>query len=440
VDTLDPLVLDRELCRVAHDWRRWRRELARGEGLERDPFEGTGDATRRVTFDAIGERPESDPLKRPLRAWVYRLMEQRINRGALCAVANERAVEQHVVDAPMHERLTLAEMLERALAEGPRRAAWLASYAQSARAHSEAVGLLWERRHEMARRLGLAHFDALDPSAAECARSAEAWLEQSAETAREWRSHELADVIGFGLGTDAARGWPARLSLRTLAEFFRETRLLDGLDLDPGRLPRAIGAASFLRALAGLGRAFSDALEPKALPFVVARDPRGLRRHTLGALFGTLPLSPAFLRRTLDLGAGAIRDERRALARVVLLASRALALRVRLRGPALAGPVALGRELEEQSERTFGAVVPRVLAGSLWRLSVEDGQRFAGLLLATERAQRLCEEHDEDWYRNPRATEQLREEAALPPDVEVVAEELTRGLSALERVLRSALG
>jgi hypothetical protein len=230
------------------------------------------------------------------------------------------------------------------------------------------------------------------------------------------------------------------LSLRTSTEFFRETRLLDGLDLDPGELPRALAASSFLRALAQLGAAFSDALEPKALPFVVARDPRGLRRHTLSALFGTLPLSSAFAKRALDVGSSALADERRALARVVLLASRALALRVVLRPAALEGTAVFRSAFEERVEQTFGAAVPPTLAGSLWRLSIEDGQRFAGLLSAAVQAERLCEEHDEDWYRNPKAAERLREETALVPDTSTSRDALERGAAALERWLVGALG
>jgi hypothetical protein len=72
-------------------------------------------------------------------------------------------------------------------------------------------------------------------------------------------------------------------------------------------------------------------------------------------------------------------------------------------------------------------------------LHLDDGQRFAGLLLAPLRARELTESHDEDWFRNPRGVDQLRSEAALPPQCEVSPEELRAGAAALHRTLLDAL-
>lgn len=440
LDPLDPLALDRELLRIATRWQSFRRALRAGTGLDRDPFAGSREIAGRAAYDTVRALPASDPLREPLLAWIHRLMEQRINQAALSAATNALAIEPRVVHEPEYAQLTLAEMLKKGLAEPGRRRAWVEAFVQNAEPHSAAVALLWERRAEIARRLGDDGFDARDPAASEVARSAALWLEQTRDTAAEWRSHELAALIGHALGSEADRGWPAHLNLRTLVDFFRETRLFDGLPLDPGALPRPLAASSFLRALARLGCSFVDASRPKSLPFVVACDPRGLRRRTHGALLAGLPLTEPFARRVLGLSAGALRDQTRVIARVVLLASRSQALRVGLRAAALSGRAALENAFEEGMESSFGVVLPKASAGSVLRLHVDDAQRFAGLLLAASEAEQLTEAHDEDWFRNPRAIDQLRSEAALPPVRGVSPDALEAGARSLSRLLVRALG
>jgi hypothetical protein len=439
MEVSDPLALDRKLRRTATAWRRWRRRLARGEGLDEDPFEGAREATGRVGFDAVRSMHEQDPLRLPLLRWVYRLMEQRIDRSALCSVASEWSLEQHVLEQPERAKLTLQAIARRALGDPARRPRWLAGFALSAAAHSSAVSLLWERRQEIARRLGLERFDALEPESQEITRAAQAWLETTRERAGEWRSGELTVVIGAALGTDAMHGWPSRLTLARLADFFRETRLLDGLDLDPGPLCEPVAAASFLRGFARLGAAFSEVAVSPALPFSVACDPLGLRRRAHGALFALLPLEPAFQRRALGLSAGAAREQLRALARVVLLESRAAALRVLLRDKALSGRASLQAATEPLSEAAFGTPLPGRIAGSVWRLHTDDPQRFAGLLCGASLVRELVDAHDEDWYRNPRAADQLRSEAALAPETQA-GPRLQSGAAALFEALSTRLG
>jgi hypothetical protein len=378
-------------------------------------------------------------LRRPLLRWVYRLMEQRINRAVLCAIASERSVERHVIDLPERARLTLAELLAQALRDPGRRAAWLESFVGRCQRHAAAVALSWERRQEIGRRLGLEDFDALEPHAARVVDSAERWLEQSDGLAAEWRTQSLSELVDNALATEAVSGWPGRLTLRTLAELFRETRLLDGLTLDPGPLPLPLAPVSFLRGLGRLGTAFSDALAPRALPFVIGHDPRGLRRRTLGAIFASVPLSTPFCRRALGLGSAVAAAQARLLWRALLIESRAQALRVLLRAAALSSRSRLEATFEEQAERVFGVVVPRSAAGSIWRLHVDDLERFAGSMLAALRVERLIEEHDEDWYRNPRAADQLRSETSLPPETALAGDELAAGSAALLRRLSREL-
>jgi hypothetical protein len=149
---------------------------------------------------------------------------------------------------------------------------------------------------------------------------------------------------------------------------------------------------------------------------------------------------PAFARRALGLGGERLTTHRRAMAQAVLFESRAAALRVLCRAPALRGRSALREAFEEQIARAFRVHVRPDAAGALFRLHADDLQRFAGLLLAAGDAARLRERHEEDWYRNPRAVEQLRDEAKLSPERTTTEDALKVGADALATDLAAALG
>jgi hypothetical protein len=68
-----------------------------------------------------------------------------------------------------------------------------------------------------------------------------------------------------------------------------------------------------------------------------------------------------------------------------------------------------------------------------------DAQRLAGLFLAAARAGELADEHDEDWFRNPRAIEQLRAETRVVPATTCTPEALRAGLHGLTGALTSQL-
>jgi hypothetical protein len=188
-----------------------------------------------------------------------------------------------------------------------------------------------------------------------------------------------------------------------------------------------------------LGAAWTEALAPASQPLSLARDPFGLSRATHGALLASLLVSPAFLRRQLGLGKPRVATHLRALARSSLLFVRQLALRVLLDEPALQGTRALHEAFAEQSARTFGFELPPDAAGLLFRPRVGDAQRLAGALLAATRAEQLAAEHDEDWFRNPRAIEQLRAEARLAPATTCTAEALAAGARSLIATLSQYL-
>ena len=165
-----------------------------------------------------------------------------------------------------------------------------------------------------------------------------------------------------------------------------------------------------MRALAEVGRAISDAASALRSPFVLATDVFDLPRHSLGALLGALPLSPTFARHRLGLGPSRVRDQQRTLARALLAEQRVAAFRVLVRELLCGSEQRLRSELPEASERALGFELPADLAGVFIRVRPRDSQRFTGALLAAARYDSLVQNHDEDWFRNPRAIAELRAE------------------------------
>lgn len=449
----DPLRLDREIARGADALRAHDRSLARGEGWDDDPFVTTRMVAGRTAFLAVRDMPEVDPLRAPLERWVFRLAEQRINRVTRVRVIAERRLTEHVVSEPERARITLSEMLRRGLASPKRREAWLGSFVGKSEPLGDAVAAHWERRQEVAERLELAGPDLMEGVGANAPLAARAWLDRTrdafvaikeeraagSDSSSSKGSAGLAGLVSLGLAETAIEGWPRHLLPRTILDLFRETDFFRALDLDPGALPELFAPSSFLRALAQVGAAWVDATAPNDQPFVVAHDPYGLRRRTMGALFGTLPASSAFARRALGVDGARLVDHRRALSRALLVASRIAALRLVLRGPALSGRRAFREAFEGEAHRELGIALPATAAGTVFQLHDDDAQRFAGLLLAARTAAALRDKNDEDWYRNPRTVEQLRDEGKLSPDPNTTDAALTAGATALEAALFSAL-
>jgi hypothetical protein len=301
--------------------------------------------------------------------------------------------------------------------------------------------MLWLRRAELAELAGLKSPDEIELVCPQVALHAEQWLSRTRDLSEsELPRDDIALLVDTGLGLDAKEGWPARISPRALEQLFAGGRLLEGLDLDPGPLPDTLAPASFLRALRRVGAAFSEATAPRRQPFALAHDPYGLRRSELGALFALLPVLPAFAKTKLALGRDRARRHIRALGLSLLVESRLLALKVRLRGPALSGKSAMTEALEAGIERAFAAGVGGVLPHAFVRLHADDSQRFAGSLRAAARHESLKHEHDEDWFDNPRAVDQLRAEAALTPAFELEPSEIEQGIEASYRFLVEAIG
>jgi DNA-binding transcriptional ArsR family regulator len=441
----DPLALDRELRHAAERWRSWRRRARDAvhteswEALEDDPFLRVREATTRSRYQQISELHPSDPLRQPLLRWTYRLAEERINREASLCVLRARCEPHLLFERPLEGRFSYRAVLERLLTDRARRRAWLSELPRHTEPIAELEARLWERRAEIAQGFGV-NADELELPNADIASVARAWLASTDEAFRSLGAPEIADVFERALAFGAGDGWPAKLTPRTLQELLRETGWLDRTHVDPGRLPALWAPASFVRALRRVGTALADALAPRHQPFAIAHEPYGLERFTLGAFVGSLPLNARFARRALGLSGDALDRHLRALRAAYLVDSRIAALKVLLRGPALAGPKAFAAAFEEETAVALGQDLPRSLAGVLFKLSVTDAPRFAGLLRSGGRISAYRQRHDEDWYRNPRATQDFLGHAELSPEPSVAREELDEGAAKLRELLFESLG
>jgi hypothetical protein len=233
----------------------------------------------------------------------------------------------------------------------------------------------------------------------------------------------LAHVVKPGLLT-----FPAHLAPAALSDWFRETRLLEAVNLRTFNWPKPLAGSSFGVALDRFGTAWQRALAPRNQPFVVAYDPLGLGENTTGWLFANLLANPAFQRRNLGGAQTKQRDVNRFWGFVGLHELRLRAVRVLARQAVQLDYRERPKALEHLSERAWGEPLGRNLLGVLPQLRAADPQRLCAIGLATTRAESLTEAHNEDWFRNPRAIDELRSTAAIPPESTVAPEVVRDGL------------
>lgn len=433
----NPIEVDRVLRRAHRSWLAWklRDRSLDTEDSDDHPLAAYRSVAGLTLFRRVSEMPASDPLREPLRRWVYRLAEQRINQDAANAVVRERARRHRPGDAPGRQPVSFAQMLRSALGDPPRRPLWSKLVLEHAAPISARHVELWQRRREIARRMGLGHPGEIEAPLPDAASIADALARLTRERVHELRLGSLPAFFERVIGADVPGAWPARLSPRRVLDYFRDSDLLRSLELEVAPLPASYGAASFCRALGLLGGAWYEALAPSDQPFVIARDPYGLGRHEAAALFALLPLNARFAQRHLELSAHALPDVQRRLAQLWLLDLATSALRVRWRQPALTSERAYREAFSELSHADLGLSLPESAAGALLPLGVEDEHALLGKLSAVARAEALVETHDEDWFRNPRAVEQLRAEARLSPVVVADPERVNRSLALVARWL-----
>lgn len=431
---LSPFELDRELSRVVPRARAAYRALRAGRAVTlavpdvlRDP-----ETLERLATD------KSDPIAAPLLRFLYWLELMRLALPREGERVRRYRAEHHAFDRPLSGHFTWRELLGHALRDAARRPALVELLFERGDALRDAGTRLFELRAELPTFAGRSRLE-LELPPPDITEHARGFLADSADALGSLELGSFADVLERGLAPRAADGWPRQLSLRSLNDLLGSPDWLSGLRLDVGDLPAPVSAASFLRGLLKLGAAWNDALAPAQQPFSIAHDPFGLARATHGALLASVPLAPTFLKRQLGLGKERAIGHARALSQSALLFARQMALRVLLDAPALAGPGALREAFSEHAASALGFELPPTGAGLFFRPRVGDTQRLGGVFLAATRNAWLAEEYDEDWYRNPRAIEQLRAETRLPPAVTCTTESLKAGALTLKQALVAQL-
>ena len=464
-------ILDREIARASGRSRAARASLERGEAVDYDPLDDERRVSSRDTFLDLAPKPlpprepgqpidhaallrPSDDHRVALREWVFALTLDRVLWADSARLATASRAAAITIDRTDLGRLQLSprELLHRVIAEpDPRRRRLLTEVLeQGAFAVQDAARIYTERRAEAARRLPadldrleipidplvVAGAPATTPTRAEALEAvADAVLRATEQLApRAERSWD--EAVDLGVGRAQAEGWPARLGSRWIEGLFHATSLTEGLRLDLGPLPRALGASSFARALAAFGAALADADGPRGLPFTMASAPFDLRRARRSALFGSLVADPVFGRRMLGLGRDAARDQARGVARSFTVAVRFAAARALFRGLLSLPEGARAGRFEEITAAALGAPIPPALAGVVPRLAPADATALLGLLLGALDRRALVERFDEDWFRNPEAARAIREEDAAPaPFRRAPAALLTAGVAELARAL-----
>jgi hypothetical protein len=411
------------------------RDAARELERRKSSGESATDALPDVLLDEetlhwLRESRAKDPLAPALEAWLLRLREQAhfgVQRAELTRA--QRVVPRPISD-PERALLPLAQMLRLSLSRPRERAAYLRSYFAASGELGELVRRLWEERQVFAESLGTS-LDSCEVASPALLPGARTFVTETRSAFETLEVHEPAALVTTLLAESATEGWPARLNPRTTLDLLGDPTWTHGLHVRPFAVPEARGASSFVLGLAQAGRAICDAANALRSPFVLATDVFDLRRHSVGALLGMLPLSPAFATRRLGLGPSRVPDQQRALARAALADLRVATFRVLLRDLLSGSASRLRSELPELSVSTLGFELPFELAGAFIRVRPRDSQRFAGALLAASRYEQLVQTHDEDWFRNPRAIAELRAELGEPATEIPDAAALSAGMSAL---------
>jgi hypothetical protein len=447
----DLLGVDRDVARSAAAIERWRRE-------QRTNPEAGGDETlalvrhvaSRATWAALGETspsPADGPLRDALRQWVVALTQARIGAPAEAAWARAAAAATGHFEGEPPRRLNWRDAW-RGVVAAPGAAearVFLAAAASAAEALAAAARARASRRLEVARRFGFEHpWNALVPGVRpEALRSAARRLLDATEMISEeawrvvWREAGAgaAVTLSRAVARDAGEGWPARLTPRWLQESFAPgaTR---GLVVEIGDLPQAQGASSFARALQAFGYALRLGAGSR-MPFALAREPGFVAAHRSGFVFAALTADPVWQSRVLGVGRRVALAQARVLARTALLDVRLSAARLLLGDEAAFAPQDL---FDELGPRLFGGPLDSRLRGAWPAAQLDEPARFVALLQTLAMSTSLRERFDVDWFRNPRAWEHLRAQAASPARHQLETEALDGQVTALARAFEEALG
>jgi hypothetical protein len=423
----DLLALDRDVARAATELARWRVSLASEPDTyaEEHPIDPVRRVSTKSTWEALGggsPRSADAPLREGLRRWVYVLLQARIAHDDDVAVARARKRPQAILEREQPRLVSWSDAWRGAVASKTvaETAMWLAAAGAAGEDVSAAIARRAQRRVEVARRLGLdrpwAPIVRVAPDTLRA--TAATFLDSTEEMSRAvWKERvrgsgtESAPParIHASMARDAGEGWPARLTPRWLHDVFAASS--GGLIVDLAVVPARLGAASFARVLCAFGHAVRLALAPATVPFAIAREPAFVAAHRLGYVFASLAADPEFQTRVLGISRRTAVAQARLLAWTAFQEARLQASRIVL-GAESAPPT---RQLfEEVGSRLFGAPLDRRLQGAWPEVRDDEPARWIALLESVRLRSDLRDRFDADWFRNPRAWTDLREQGAAP--------------------------
>lgn len=378
------------------------------------PLASIRKASRRELYEALGPLA-TDPWARALRGWVAYLTLERVTARDHLRVAELRHARAHRTERG--ELVSIEQLVESTLfrpREPARAAAELVEAAQPLRRATRFASARWVEAARLLEGLELAALEHPGSTREALTQAAGALLASTDALRRPAGARPWWELLGEGFGLEAGEGWPVAPSARWIEGIFHGSVLVEGLRPSLSSLPRAIGASSFARALACFGRALVDVDRPLG-PFASGRRPFEPLSARRAALFASLVAEPSFHRHVLGLGRAASREQARRVAGALVVQLRHLAARVQV----FDAFVELGEDEAmnahaEATARALGSSVPGALAGVVLRYPRGLRLEWQGVLRGVLDRTALRDQHDEDWWRNPRAHEALRHEHALP--------------------------
>ncbi len=449
-DAIDLVAFDRDVRRAAgrleqlRGWLSVGTKEARDHARAFDPFDGVRHTATMSSYKRLAEQVPSvldEPLRDGLLRWVHELLQARVGHELVLADADAA----HALDPRLAKsRLVLAEKaaaLRDATGEAdPTLQADVAAHTYAgalatmiaAPDPSRAAGALEragdlaapvaavrkerrERRFEAARRLGLAHPYAL-ASKSDVGALARSYLDASeplavellkvARKTAEGRWYASSAIQSF-LARDAREGWPAYLTQRWLDDVFKA---LAPRSADAGKLPEALGGASFVRAATTWGFGWKTAGAPRSMPFALARDPYPAPALRFGFAMAHVVAEPEFQRRLLELPARLAKAQSRVLRRSMFHESRVIAARALFATEEQVTPSLF----EEMSSRLFGAPLPGPMRDAWPDPRTGDPARLLALLGTRAFLAHVVDRYDDDWFRNPKAGTHLTSLACGP--------------------------
>ncbi len=425
MELLDFASLDQRVQAMALSLDRRARALSSGSITEEDDVVFARVASSRDSFREL-DGLASDRFARALRDWVAWLTLERVTSADLIRAAMARHVP---LPNDGVSGASLAELV-RAVLSGSERDARIACDRLAKADTTDALDALRrfaDRRAEAARLL-LEGRDA-DPdlrrllSPFEGATALSERVLGSSQRAFEALGgrDSFCETFRAALAVGAGEGWPAKLVPRWISSLFGP-ELFRGVSIDRITLPPPLGAASFVRAVHRVGRAWAFADRAPSAPFSMARRPHDELASSQGALLALALLEPAFHAKKLGLGRERARLQATEIGRALVGWVRIEAVRVGA-WPLLRGSAA-ARDFEELSERALGRAIPGRLVGLLPFSGPDDAIAVLPFVRAFALRNRFRERFDDDWFDNPRAHDALRhEQHLLVQDRGEVAEE-----------------